>query len=617
MTLQEKLEQLPSSPGVYLMKDAAGGILYVGKALSLRSRVRSYFAASADHSPRIASLVSQIKDLDYILAQSETEALALEFNLIQKHRPRFNVRYRDDKSYPYLRIDLRDEFPVLCVVRRIEPDGARYFGPYPSTWAMWETIRLMRRVFKICQRLISSKARGGCSWRPEQGRRARPCLNYHLGQCLGPCAGLVTSEEYKQAVLQVVDFLAGKRERVVERLREDMEKASESLDFERAARRRDQIAAIEQMAPEYRVVSDRREEADVIGYALQEDMACMAVLQIREGRLIAQDTFLLEGVSGAPESEVVNAFLKQHYQKVASAPRDVYLPLEIEEAESLAQLLSARREGRTRLLVPKRGAKRGLVEMAMENAAHHLRTVLERESAERRRGEEAVADLQRSLHLGLAPRRIEAFDISNIQGKAAVGSMIVFEDGHPKRSDYRRFRIQTGERPNDYAMMHEVLARRLTAAVSGNVKFARLPDLLLVDGGQGQLNVAVKAMQELGVSLPVAGLAKEHELVFLPEQEHPIALPAHSRALHLLQRVRDEAHRFALAYHRSLRAREVRESALDGVPGVGEVRKRKLLARFGSMKRLRQASVEEIAAAAGCSVPLAQDIAQALRDMDQ
>jgi excinuclease ABC subunit C len=342
----------------------------------------------------------------------------------------------------------------------------------------------------------------------------------------------------------------------------------------------------------------------------------MAVLQIRESRLIAQDTFLLEGVSGVPVAEVLNEFLKQHYQKVASAPKFVCLPTPIEESSGLAELLTARRGSKVRIIVPRRGANRGLVRMAMENAAQHLHAVLERESAERRRGEEAVADLRRALHLGLTPRRIEAFDISNIQGKAAVGSMIVFEDGHAKRSDYRRFRIHTGDAPNDYAMMHEVLSRRLKAAVSGNVKFARLPDLLLVDGGPGQLNVAVRAMEALEMRLPVAGLAKEHELVYLPGEGRPLALPAHSRALYLLQRVRDEAHRFALAYHRSLRARAVRESVLDAVPGVGEVRKRKLFSRFGSLKRLREASVGEIAAAAGCGTATAQRIADALRETD-
>ena len=353
MTLSERLEQLPVAPGVYLMKDAAGGILYVGKARSLRARVRSYFQPSADHSPRIASLVSQIRDLDYIIAESETEALVLEFNLIQKHKPRFNVRYRDDKSYPYIRVDLRDDFPMLCVVRRLEHDGARYFGPYPSAWAMWETIRLMRRVFKICQRLISSKARGGCTWQPEHGRRPRPCLDYHVGRCLGPCAGVVTSEEYKAAVRQVVDFLSGQYQTVVERLEHQMEEASEALEFERAARLRDQLGALRQTLPDTRVVSDRLQEADAVGYALREDSACMAVLQVREGRLIAQDTYLLEGVSGVPAEEVLNEFTKQHYQKAASTPQFVYLPLEIEEAESVAEFLSARRGSKVRLQVPR------------------------------------------------------------------------------------------------------------------------------------------------------------------------------------------------------------------------------------------------------------------------
>jgi len=612
MTLQEKLDHLPGAPGVYLMKDAAAGILYVGKAVSLRSRVRSYFQASADLAPRIATLVSQVRDLDYIVAESESEALVLEFNLIQKHKPRFNVRYRDDKSYPYIRIDPRDAFPMLCVVRRLEQDGARYFGPYPSSWAMWETIRLMRRVFKICQRLISSKARGGCTWKPEQGPRLRPCLDYHVGRCLGPCAGVVTSQEYRAAAQQVVDFLSGKHQTVVARLERQMAEASEALDYERAARLRDQLYALQQTLPDTRVVSGRAPDADAIGYALQEDTACMAVLQIREGRLIAQDTYLLEGVSGVPAAEVLNEFVKQHYQKVASAPKAVYLPAPMEEAESVAAFLSVRRGGKVRLLAPQRGEKRALVAMAMENAEHHLKTVVEQESAERRRGQEAVLDLQRALRLPLPPRRIEAFDISNIQGKAAVGSMVVFEEGHPKRSDYRRFRITLGEEPNDYAMMHEVLARRLKAAVSGNVKFAKLPDLLLVDGGVGQLNVALRALADLEVSLPAAGLAKEHELVYLSGESPPVMLAAHSRALHLLQRVRDEAHRFAIAYHRSLRAREARESVLDEIAGVGEVRKRKLLTRFGSLKRLRQASAEEIAAAAGCSPAVAQAIAEAL-----
>jgi excinuclease ABC subunit C len=632
MTLQEKLDQLPSLPGVYLYKDAAGGVLYVGKAASLRSRVRSYFQPGADLSARIRTLVSQVRDLDFIVAESEPEALALEFNLIQRYRPRFNVRYRDDKSYPYLRIDMQEEFPALSVVRhpamyrdthsfrRMDADGARYFGPYTSAWAMWQTVRLMQRIFKIRQRSVTSKSRGSCSWQPGTKPRARPCLNYHLGRCLGPCAGETSAEEYRRAVEQVCHFLSGKHQIVVDALRAEMEEASEALDFERAARLRDQTAAIEAaVGAQQRVVPGSREDADVLGYALQEDTACMAVMQLRGGRLIAQDTYLLEGVSGVPEAEVLNEFAKQHYQKSTSAPRVVYLPVDIEEAGGLAQVLTERRRialgsptASTRVYAPRRGEKRKLVAMAMENAQEHLRVVIEKESTERRRGEEAVADLQRALGLAVAPRRVEAYDISNLQGKAAVGSMIVFQGGHPRRSDYRRFRIRLGEEPNDYAMMHEVLSRRLKAAVSGNVKFATLPDLILVDGGPGQLNVAVKALADLDLSVPAAGLAKERELIFLPGREHPVVLPAHSRALHLLQRVRDEAHRFALAYHQSLRARQLRESVLDAVPGIGEARKRKLLTRFGSLRKLRQASVEEIAAAAGVSREVAREVASAL-----
>ncbi len=623
MTLQDKLDQLPTTPGVYLFKDVVGDVIYVGKAGSLRNRVRSYFQASADLHPRTQSLVERVHDLDFVVADSELDAVVLEFNLIQKYRPRYNVRNRDDKSYQYIRIDLREQFPALCVVRQraIADDGARYFGPYPSTRAMWGTIRLVRRVFGICQRLVfSAKRRGGCAWKPGL-RLRRPCLDYYMHRCLGPCAGAVTAEEYQKAVRQVCDFLEGKQEFVLEQLRQDMAAASAGLRFEQAARIRDQIGAIERTLAEQHAVLGKREDVDVFGYALQEDTGCMAVLQVRGGRITGQDNFMLTGVSGVPAAEALNEFAKQHYQQSAAAPQRVLLPLAIEDAASLHELLQRRRGRAVKLEVPRRGKGRKLVEMAMENADYHLRAVLERESAEQRRGQEAVADLQKVLMLPVAPRRIEAFDISNLQGKLAVGSMIVFEEGQPKRSDYRRFRITLDEggpatrpagKPNDYAMMHEVLSRRLKAAVSGNVKFAHLPDLILVDGGAGQLGMALQAMDSLQLRLPAAGLAKEHEQVYLPRRAAPISLPEHSRALHLLQRVRDEAHRFAISYHRTLRAQGARESMLDAIPGVGEKRKQRLLGHFHSLKKLRQASVEEIASVAGCSDWLARQIVEAL-----
>jgi excinuclease ABC subunit C len=645
-TLHEQLDNLPASPGVYLMKDVAGDVLYVGKAASLRSRVRSYFQPGAGLEPRLQSLVDQVHSLDFIVAGTEQEALVLEFNLIQKHRPHFNVRYRDDKSYPYIRVDLRDSFPMLCVIRQyaVVNDGARYFGPYPSTRAMWATIRLVRRLFGICQKLMAStKKRGGCTWKPEGRQRLRPCLDYYLGRCLGPCAGKVASEEYRRAVRQACDFLEGKHESVLAGLRRQMEEASAEMRFEAAGKLRDQITAIETaVGGAQRVTSLGHEDVDVIGYALQEDAGCVAVLQVREGRMVNQEHFLLEGVSGAPDEEVVNEFAKRHYQRAALAPRTVLLPLDIADAAAVERLLTERREtalhtaggqagranrarvprpravrerARASLLAPKRGEKRRLVAMAMENAAHHLRAVLERESVERRRGEEAVADLQKVMGLSVPPRRIEAFDISNIHGKTAVGSMIVFHDGQPRKSEYRRFRIQVAsEEPNDYAMMHEVLSRRLKAAVSGNVKFARLPHLILVDGGAGQLGTAVRAMDSLGMRVPAAGLAKERELLYLPATPHPRSLPSHSRALHLLQQVRDEAHRFALSYHRSLRARQARESVLDGVSGIGAARKQRLMRHFGSLGRLRAAPAEEIAAVAGCSAATAAGVLAALAE---
>jgi excinuclease ABC subunit C len=619
-SLDEKIEELPDRPGVYLYKDVSGDVIYVGKAQSLRSRVRSYFQPSADLDPRKQLMVAQIRDLDFVVAESEQEALVLEFTLIQKHRPRFNVRYRDDKSYPYIRIDPKEEYPALCVVRQhaVAHDGARYFGPFLSSYAMWETIRLVRRVFGLCQRaIVSGKRRSGCTWTPDKGPRKRPCLDYDLGQCLGPCVGAVSREEYSRVVQQVCDFLRGHYDHVLAQLRREMEQASGEMRFEAAANRRDRIEALERTISHQRVVSHTGGDADALGYALREDTGCLAVLQVREGRVVHQDSHLLDGVSGTATAEIVNQFTKLHYQKSADVPKEVLLPVGIEDAETIADLLAERRGSGVRVFAPQRGAKKDLVSMAMENAEQHLRAVLERESASRRRGEEAVGDLQNVLSLPVPPRRIEAFDISNVSGAQAVGSMIVFEDGLPKKSDYRRFRIRLSEgAPNDYGMMREVLSRRLSAAVSGNVKFQHLPDLLLVDGGPGQLGVALQAMEELSLKMPAAGLAKEHEHIYLPERASPIALPAHSRALHLLQQVRDEAHRFALGYHRSLRARRARESLLDEIPGIGEVRKRRLLRRFGSVNRIRAASPPDVAEAAGCSLDTAEAVLEHLRSRE-
>jgi excinuclease ABC subunit C len=614
--LTDKLDHLPTSPGVYLMKDVAGDVIYVGKAASLRSRVRSYFQEGADLSPRVRALVERVEDLDYIVADSEMEALVLEFNLIQRHKPRYNVRFRDDKKYPYIRIALRDRYPSMGVVRNLARDGARYFGPHASSKAMWETIRLMRRVFRLRQTLVASaKKRAGCPWRDPEKPRSRPCLDYYIRICLGPCTpGITTGREYDRAVRDCVLFLDGKHEILLGRLKQEMEKASADLRFEAAARLRDKVGAVERATAEQRAVLPRREDLDVLGAAMQEDAACLALLQVREGRLINQEQHFLAGVSGLPEAEVVNEFVKLYYQKAASVPARVLLPVAIAEGEALGAWLSSLRGRKAELLVPRRGPLRELIAMAAENAAHQLRASLAREGEERRRAREAIAELQRLLRLPVPPERIECFDISNLFGRQAVGSMVVFEQGLPRRAEYRRFKIRlAGDKPDDFAMMKEVLARRLAAAVSGNVKFEKLPDLLLVDGGPGQLAMATGAMQELGMTIPAAALAKEHELLYLPGRPAPVALPAHSVSLHLFQRLRDEAHRFALAYHRRLREVEARESVLDAIPGIGPARRRALLSHFHSLAQLKASSVAEIAAVPGIGKKAAQALLDFLR----
>jgi len=612
--LRETLQTLPAQPGAYLMKDAAGTVIYVGKAANLRSRVRSYFGQAGDLGARKRGMVERIADIETIVAGSETEALVLEYNLIKRHRPRYNLRLRDDKRYPYIKITVQEPFPRLVVVREMENDGARYFGPYANTRSMWDTIRLLRRVFGLRQALVASaKKRAGCTWQPGAAR-PRACLDHYIGQCLAPCVGAVTEREYRAMADQAILFLEGRYEVMLDEMRRRMERHAQTLQFEAAGRLRDQIAAVERATAQQRIIFTRPVDADAIAHSMREDVASVAVFQVRRGRLVEEGCRLLEGVSGAPEPEVLGEFLKQHYGRAASIPRQVLLPHPVEEQEVLARWLSERRGGRVEIRVPRRGDRRRLVELAAANAEQRLTEALERTGAEEKRGREAVAELQRALRLPERPERIEAYDISTLRGRESVGSMVVFEGGRPKKADYRRFRVRLAKGDaDDVAMMREVLERRLRAAAASS-KFAELPDLLLVDGGKGQLSAALTAMAQIGAALPAAGLAKEHEFVYLPERAEPVILPANSRALHLLQRVRDEAHRFAQAYHHALRARRTRKSALDDVPGVGAARKRRLLAHFGSLAKLRAASADEIARVPGVSAQVAEAVAERLRD---
>lgn len=611
--LRAKLSHLPAKPGAYMMKDEAGKIIYVGKALSLRSRVRSYFQKGQTHSPRTAILVSNIRDVEWIVTESEVEALMLECNLIKKHRPRYNVRLRDDKHYPYVCITTSEPFPRALVVRRVKPDGNRYFGPYADSWAMRESLRLIRKVFRI--RACNKKLTGE--------ERDRPCLNMHMGQCESPCSGKIGREEYARLVKDAELFMGGRREALVELLETEMTNAAETLDFERAARLRDQIESIRRTIDRQKAISTDLVDQDVVAVSLDSCAACVQVLSVRSGRLLGEEHFFLEGVSDDSAEEILGEFLKQYYRDAVHVPREILVSHEPPESPVLEEWLSMGRGARVHLSHPQRGEKRRLVEMAAENAA----LAMERERTRAYQSQDEAArdldTLQEALDLSEPPDRIETYDISNIQGREAVGSMVVFEHGIPAKSQYRRFKIRVGDQPDDYGMMREVIARRLANAASGDPKFSKLPDLMLIDGGRGQLNAALEAVANgewrmadepstISHQPLVISLAKRLEEVYLPDRAEPILLSRESPALRLLQRMRDEAHRFALAYHHKLREKTVRKSLLDDIPGIGDVRRKALIRKFGSVAGVRRATLDELLSVKGMTRSAAQAVTDAL-----
>ena len=570
-TLQEKLNSLPTSPGCYLYKDAAGEIIYVGKAINLRNRVRSYFQKSANHTAKTRKLVSRIADLDIVVVDSELEALVLECNLIKQHRPHYNVRLRDDKHYPYLMLTMSEPFPRLLVTRRIKQDGNKYFGPFTNSRAVWDSLRLIYRLFPLvtCRK----------SW--DNTPVQRPCLYHHMGRCPhAPCAGLGVKDEYRRMVDDVALFLDGKQDKLVKQLKADMEAASEDLQFEKAARLRDQLQGIETLIERQKVVSTNQTDQDIIALVNDQGKSAVQMFFIRNGKLIGQEHFLLDGMEGEEGIEYATAeFVKQYYQEAAYVPQEIVLPAHVEETVIIEQWLRQKKGTKVTLTVPERGEKKQLLDMASSNAKLALDQMQATAAAEHDRTLGALLELQDALGLDSPPERIEAFDISTIQGSFSVGGMVVFQDGKPYKSDYRRFKIQkptnTGE-PNDFAMMREVLTRRLKEAQSGNPKFSTLPDLMLIDGGKGQLSVAVSVCAELGIELNMIGLAKQFELVYKPGQSDPLVLPRNSQALFLLQRVRDEVHRYAITYHRTLRGKNATMSVLDTIPGIGQTRRREL-----------------------------------------
>ncbi len=611
--IQAQLKTLPRKPGIYMMRDVNGKVIYVGKAISLRSRVRSYFHASAWENPKVRALASEVADLEFIVTDSELEALILEANLIKEHRPRYNVRLKDDKRYPYIKITWAEPFPKVLITRRMEQDGSRYFGPFTSSQAVHQTLDLLRKSFPYltCNREIT-------------GRDPRPCLYYDIKLCLGPCIGAATQEEYRAMIKSLARFLEGHSEEVIADLQARMMAASDALDFERAALLRDQLQAVRRVVERQKIVSTAGVDQDVVAFAREGGDACVQVFFIRGGKLLGREYFVLEGAQDEDEREVMAAFLKQFYEEAAYIPPEVLLPEHVEEALIIEQWLKQKRGDNVTLSVPRRGQKRELVALAAQNAAETLAALRAQWQADTHKQEQALAEIQEALNLPRPPTRIEGYDISTTQGAETVGSMVVFERGVPRKSDYRRFVVRNVEGQDDYASMREVLERRFrrwqTATSdqvlgSRDVKgWAQLPDLLIVDGGKGQLGVAVEVLEAFDLlgQVPVVGLAKEREEIFLPGRPDPILLPPRSQGLFLVQRVRDEAHRFATTHHQTRRRKAGVASQLDTIPGVGPARRKALLKAFGSVEAIRAASVEEIAAVPGIPKRLAVTIKECL-----
>ena len=606
------LASTPTGPGVYIMKDAKGAVIYVGKASSLRSRLRSYFGSSADVPLKVVEMMPRVADFEYIVTASEAEALILENTFIKRHQPRFNIRLKDDKNYPYIKIDVRQDYPRLDITRRVVNDGARYFGPFASASSLRKTLALLKRLFpyRSCTKNIT-------------GKDARPCLEYYIHRCVAPCTGFVDREGYHKVIDQVVLFLEGKHDRVLKDLRADMDRAAERLDFERAALVRDQIKAIERVGEEQKAVSVEREDLDIVAMAQGEDEAWVEIFFIRQGKLTGRDHFMMQGTRDESEAAILRQFITQFYLSASFVPPEVLVPSEPEEAEALQRLLEERRGKRVALKAPVRGDRRKLVAMVANNAREGLEQRRVKWLADHDKVSTALEELQEQLNLEGPPHRIETYDISNIQGTNAVGSMVVFEGGRPKPSSYRRFKIRSVDGVDDYSMMREMLRRRFSKAAHAgkadrangaqsdvsakDAEWGTPPDLTLIDGGKGHLNAALEVMLELGLGgVPLASIAKKEEEVFTPEMADPIVLPRNSQGLYLIQRMRDEAHRFAITYHRKLRAKSSVSSAMDEIAGIGPKRKKALLRRFGSVQAVREAPIEEIAAVVGMTRSLAE-----------
>ena len=634
--LTAQVAAIPDVPGVYLFSNATGDVVYVGKATRLKSRVRSYFGSPRSLTPKTRALVTAIADIEYLTTATEQEAFHLEATLVKRHQPFYNVRLKDDKHYPYLKIDVKETWPRVYITRRVERDGARYFGPYASAKSVRTTLDLVKKLFpwRSCTKTIT-------------GSDPRPCLDYYIRRCIAPCTSYCTAEEYREVIAQVILFLEGRTDVVLQQLKSEMRGVAEQLDFERAARLRDQIRAVERVTEAQITATTEDADIDVFGLAQDGNEAMGQVFFVRGTRMTGGDHFALAGAKEEAPSSVFNSFLKQFYDSAAAVPRLVLIPHDIDDQVALADWLTAKRGSVVEVRVPRRGDKRRLVQMATENARESLQMDRTKWMADRGKTSAALEELEQALNLKAPPQRVECYDISNTQGSNSVASMVVFLDGQPAPKEYRRFEIKTVEGANDFASMAEVLERRFKRlaesrgprAVKADVDddehlksvsrtddnapdgdaqgddvevhegWGARPDLVIVDGGKGQLSSAHDVMRNLGLDdLPLAGLAKREEELFVVDTREPIRLDRRSQGLYLVQRIRDEAHRFAITYHRNLRSRRGMQSALDSVPGIGPKRKKALLKKFGSVKGIREADVNEVAATPGLTQQLAATI---------
>ena len=577
-------DDLPLVPGVYLMKDVEDRILYVGKAKSLKKRVKSYFRNDLD--PKTRALMKHFHHMEYMVTDTEKEALILESNLIKKHMPRYNIRLKDDKRYPYIKVT-NETFPRVLITRRVLDDGSYYYGPFPEATALKRLVKFLKSLFKVrdCKRMDG------------------PCLNYQIDLCNAPCDKKITEEEYKKLVDNVSFFFEGKYDEIMSTLKSEMEQAAQNHEYEKAAVLRDQLNSVEDVLEKQKMEFTRSLDQDVVASASDNELACAVVFSVREGKIIGKDDFLMSGAENTSEEKIISAFLKQYYTGPRHVPAKIIIPKEVEDKKLVEEWLSEKRDANVSIEVPTEGVEYRLVRMVSKNAEIILNHQKEVKGA--------LLDLKKYLGIPRIPKRIEAFDISNISGKMAVGSMVVFENGAPKKNHYRRYKIET-EGPDDYAMMREMLERRYTGLLEDK---GYSPDLVLVDGGKGQLNVATEVFNSIGVhDVPVIGLAKEFEHVFIPQTPSPLILPRNSEALLLLQRIRDEAHRFAINYHKTLRSKEFEKSRLDQIVGVGNKRKIKLLKHFGDISKIEEASVNDIAKVDGINRKLAEKIHEQLND---